>query len=270
MKRTKSEAGGNFLKENFLAVSILSSAVIIGVSLIIAFGPNISFNADSGLPSANNAGSDQQAGVSAIDVASLKKAARNLGADGKKFDSCLDSGKFASAIQSDISQGSTAGIGGTPSFFINNEIRIIGAQPYTTFANVIDAKLNGTINSLNLPTCISTQPTSEEEMNAYYGPCKVNVSINVDGNPVEGDQGAPVTMVTFSDYECPYCKNFAVQTLSQIRTNYVDAGKVKVVFKDFPLEFHANAQKAAEAARCMRDQLGDEGYWKMHDAIFGI
>ncbi len=50
--------------------------------------------------------------------------------------------------------------------------------------------------------------------------------------------------------------------------DYVETGKVRIVFKDFPLDFHPHAQKAAESARCVREQLGIPGYWKMHDALF--
>jgi len=75
-------------------------------------------------------------------------------------------------------------------------------------------------------------------------------------------------MVEYSDYECPFCSRFFSETLAQIKTNYVDTGQVKFVYKDFPLAFHPEAQKSAEAARCVREQLGDAGYWEMHDMLF--
>ena len=80
-----------------------------------------------------------------------------------------------------------------------------------------------------------------------------------------GNDDAPVTIVEFSDFQCPYCRQHVLQTLPQILETYVDTGKVHYIFKDYPLPSHANAPKAAEAARC----AGIQGtYWAMHDQLF--
>jgi protein-disulfide isomerase len=82
---------------------------------------------------------------------------------------------------------------------------------------------------------------------------------------VLGSATAPVTIVEYSDYQCPYCRRHALQTMPQIQETYVDTGQVRYVFKDFPLESHPNAAKAAEAARC----AGAQGaFWPMHDRLF--
>ncbi|MFH1409502.1 MAG: thioredoxin domain-containing protein [Nanoarchaeota archaeon] len=86
-----------------------------------------------------------------------------------------------------------------------------------------------------------------------------------DTDPVKGDANAPVTIIEWSDFECPFCSRFYTQTYGQIVEKYVDTGKVKIVFKDFPLSFHQQAQKAAEAAQCAHDQ---GKFWEMHDKIF--
>ena len=86
-----------------------------------------------------------------------------------------------------------------------------------------------------------------------------------DGVTMLGDLNAPVTIFEFSDYQCPYCRQYTAQTLSRIQEEYIDSGKVRYVFKDFPLSTHRHAQKAAEAARC----AGVQGaYWEMHDLLF--
>lgn len=94
------------------------------------------------------------------------------------------------------------------------------------------------------------------------------VQVNIDGAPFIGDDDASVVMVEYSDYECPFCGRHYLQTYAQLKTQYIDTGKVKYVMKDFPLSFHPNAQKAAEAVHCVREQKDDEGYFLMHDKVF--
>ncbi len=91
------------------------------------------------------------------------------------------------------------------------------------------------------------------------------VEVSADDDAFLGDADAPVTIIEFSDYECPFCGRFFSQTLPEIKKEYIDKGLVKLVYRDFPLSFHPNAQKAAEAAEC----AGDQGsYFEMHDKIF--
>ena len=91
------------------------------------------------------------------------------------------------------------------------------------------------------------------------------VAVSLDDDTVMGKKDAPVTIVEFSDYQCPFCKRFHDDTFGQLKSKYIDTGKVKFVYRDFPLGFHVNAQKAAEAAEC----AGEQGkYWEMHEAIF--
>lgn len=91
------------------------------------------------------------------------------------------------------------------------------------------------------------------------------IDVSLDDDPVLGDENAPVTIVEFSDFECPFCKRFYDQTYEQLKTEYVDTGKAKLVYRDLPLPMHANAQKAHEAAECADDQ---GKFWEYHDALF--
>jgi len=101
------------------------------------------------------------------------------------------------------------------------------------------------------------------------GSAVTEVEVSVDDDPGLGDPNAPLTMIEFSDYECPFCKSFFEQTLSQIKSAYIDTGKVRFVYRDLPLPFHnPAATKEALAANCARDQKGDEGYFLYHDEIF--
>lgn len=94
----------------------------------------------------------------------------------------------------------------------------------------------------------------------------VDMKALVDDDPALGDKNAPVTIIEFSDFQCPFCGQFFTQTLPQIKTNYIDAGKVRFVYRDFPLDsIHAQATPAAIAANC----AGEQGkFWEFHDLIF--
>jgi protein-disulfide isomerase len=93
----------------------------------------------------------------------------------------------------------------------------------------------------------------------------VDMDALIDDDSIKGDKDAPVTIVEFSDYECPFCARFYSQTYGQIDEEYIKTGKVKLVYRDFPLSFHRNAQKAAEAAECAGEQ---DKYYEMHDKLF--
>lgn len=95
-----------------------------------------------------------------------------------------------------------------------------------------------------------------------------NIQVEAD-DPFLGDPNAPVTIVEFSDYECPFCARHFAQSHKQLVEEYVKTGKVKLVYKDFPLSFHPNAVTAAVAAECAYDQGSNEMYFEMHDIIFG-
>ncbi|MEW6748294.1 MAG: DsbA family protein [Candidatus Micrarchaeota archaeon] len=87
----------------------------------------------------------------------------------------------------------------------------------------------------------------------------------MDDDHVKGDMNAPVTMVEFSDFECPFCGRYYEDTYKRINEEYIATGKVRYAFRDYPLGFHPYAQNAAEAAQC----AGDQGrYWEMHDKLF--
>lgn len=90
--------------------------------------------------------------------------------------------------------------------------------------------------------------------------------ILVDGRPAMGDPKAPLTMVEFSDYQCPFCRRFSIATLPRIRKEYIETGKLRYVFRDFPItSIHPLAVGAASAAHCAAEQ---GKYWDMHDLIF--
>ncbi len=92
---------------------------------------------------------------------------------------------------------------------------------------------------------------------------KVNVSI--DDDAVLGNPKAKVTIVEFSDFQCPFCRTFWRDSFQQIKKEYLDTGKARFVYRDFPLSFHPASIPAAQASQCAKDQ---GKFWEMHDKMF--
>ncbi len=86
-----------------------------------------------------------------------------------------------------------------------------------------------------------------------------------DASPVRGDVNATVAIVEFSDYQCPFCGRFHAQVLPSVKKTYIDTGKVRHIFRDFPLDFHPQAKDASIASNCAGEQ---KAYWEMHDSLF--
>ena len=92
------------------------------------------------------------------------------------------------------------------------------------------------------------------------------IQVSLDDDPVKGNPDAPVTIIEFSDFQCPFCSRFFTQTLPLIEENYINSGKVKLVYRDLPLDsIHQNARPAHIAAECA-DEQGK--FWEYHDILF--
>lgn len=90
-------------------------------------------------------------------------------------------------------------------------------------------------------------------------------SVGFRDRPALGSEAAPVTVVEFTDYQCPFCRRFVQNTFPLLKRDYIDTGKVRWVVRDMPLAFHANARKAAQAAHCA-DEQGK--FWEMRELLF--
>jgi len=89
--------------------------------------------------------------------------------------------------------------------------------------------------------------------------------ISLTGLPSLGSKSAPVVLMVFSDFQCPFCRAFAEDRLAALRLDYIDRGRLRIVFRHWPLGMHANARPAARVAICAADQ---QKFWKMHDELF--
>ncbi len=185
-------------------------------------------------------------------ISIFKGYAEELELDAAAFSECLDSGATRAQVEADAAEGSARGVRGTPTFFINGQ-PLVGAQPYAVIAQAIDAALAGETPATAEPAAPAAAPTP-----AAIAPADDGLTL--------GDPDAPVTIVEFSDYQCPFCARHFQETWPQLQAEFVDTGRVRFVFKDFPLtNIHPQAPKAHEAARCAGEQ---EAYWAMHNRLF--
>jgi protein-disulfide isomerase len=107
------------------------------------------------------------------------------------------------------------------------------------------------------PAISDNQVTIDKNVKRY--------DIPIDNSPSQGPEDAPITIVEFSDYQCPFCVRWYNEVYGRLLKTY--AGKIRFVYRDFPLSsIHPEAQPAAEAARCAGEQ---DAYWQFHDALFG-
>ena len=104
----------------------------------------------------------------------------------------------------------------------------------------------------------------QQTANAPQPDQPTKAKIGTDGAFSIGSKDAPLTMVEFTDFQCPFCQRFHMSTFAELKKNYIDTGKVRFVSRDFPLDFHPNAMQAAEAGRC----AGEQGqFWPMRDRM---
>ncbi len=127
---------------------------------------------------------------------------------------------------------------------------------YTTGGSVFGAGGRNTQQVAQVPTPTPSAPAA---------PTAPATPATVDDDPILGEEDAPVTLIEFTDYQCPFCGRHFTDTYGQIKKEYIDTGKVKYIVRDYPLSFHPHAQKTAEATECADDQ---DKFWEMHDKIF--
>jgi protein-disulfide isomerase len=212
----------------------------------------------------------------ALSRADLDKYAQELGLDAAKTKAALDKHTHEAKIKADQQLAQSLGAGGTPAFFINGRF-LSGAQPLPRFKEVIDDELKRvekllatgtpknkvyaalTKNGLTAAKAPSADPNApkprQPDPKAVY-------KVPLEKSAVKGPADALVTIIEFSEFQCPFCKRVG-PTIKQITDTY---GKdVRIAFKHNPLPFHKDAQLASEAALEARDQ---GKFWEYHDKMF--
>jgi len=201
--------------------------------------------------------------------------AAQAGVDKAKFKAAFDKQEFASKVDADLAAGKAAGVSGTPASFING-ILLSGAQPIDKFKAVIDEQLKAAeaaIKSGTKPEKVYAKLSQENKAKAPPTPNREQAQqedktvwkVPVGNSPVKGPETALVTIVEWSDFQCPFCSR-VVPTLDQLEKDYGD--KIRIVWKNNPLPMHPRAEPAAELAMEARAQKGDAGFWSAYDMLW--
>ncbi|MBX3275119.1 MAG: thioredoxin domain-containing protein [Sandaracinaceae bacterium] len=214
-----------------------------------------------------------------LDDATLESIARANGLDMRRVRDALAERTTPTVVARDQELARTLGATGTPTFFINGR-NLRGAQPIEAFARVIDEELAraralvaagtprhavyeaATRGGLTQPAPAAPRaPPSAPpagEIQRYTLPIPPRT-------PSRGAAGAPLTIQVISDFQCPFCAR-AVATVDQIEQRY--RGRVRIVFRHYPLSFHERAFPAAEASVEVYEHAGERAFWAYHDRLF--
>jgi protein-disulfide isomerase len=199
----------------------------------------------------------------ALEDADLETYAKEVGLDMKRFKKSLADPKLAAVVDRDQTLAMSFSAGGTPSFFVNGRF-FSGAQSMDYFKAVIDEELARAqmlvkegVKPAELYTSIISQGATSR-----LPPEPPPVMVDLGPAPVKGPQDAPVTVVAFSDFQCPFCSR-AANTVKQLEEEY--KGKLRVAFKHQPLANHENARPAATASLAAHEQ---GKFWEFHDKLF--
>jgi protein-disulfide isomerase len=139
-----------------------------------------------------------------------------------------------------------------------------GAQPFEVFELVVNLAENDELDEVFAENARQAQEQAQAQPtpSGPTGP----VEIPIENVYALGDPEAPIVLVEYTDFQCPFCARHHAQTFPRIKENFIDTGMVYYVFKDYPLtSIHPQAVKAAEAARCAGDQ---DAYVEMHGMLF--
>ncbi|HVH42791.1 MAG TPA: thioredoxin domain-containing protein [Labilithrix sp.] len=219
---------------------------------------------------------------SEISPEAIRSWAIAAGVDAAALEDGISKKRWAPNVADDESVARRLNVSGTPHSFVNG-VALSGAQPFATFKEVIDAELEKAKSLVergaardkvyaqlaganHVAAAAHDDDDDDDDREARAAAAaKIVHKIPVGKAPVRGPATAQVTIIEFSDFECPYCKR-GEETLARVRREYGD--KVRVVWRDMPLSFHPHAEPAAELARAARAQKGDAGFWAVHDLLF--
>lgn len=209
--------------------------------------------------------------------ADFERHAIKIGLDMERFKKDVADPAVAAIVDQHQAIATAAGVAGTPTFFVNGKI-LRGAQEFPEFKKLIDEELalagdkKGEAwtrqrlleNSPNLHGFLyeGKKPPPVPPQRPPVDRTVYKVSVDPELDAIKGEVNAPVTLVVFSEFQCPFCKRLE-PVLKQLMSDY--QGKLRIVFKHNPLPFHKDAMPASMATLCAKDQ---GRFWEMHDKLW--
>ena len=209
----------------------------------------------------------------------LAQTAQEAGADMTAYQDCVESGRAVDLVSAQVAQAQDEGFNGTPSFrLVENraveQYDLSGAPTVERFRAALDALLAGedltelgetggaqSLDDLVAPT-FNVDPDEPDRYEGWH------VGFTDEGLPFIGDPEAPVSVIEYSDYLCPFCFRHTTQTTPALLEEYASANDVNFVFSDFPLQdLHPTAPVGHEASLCVAEQ-GPAYFWAFHDTLF--
>lgn len=249
-------------RQAFLVIFALG--LTIGLSAGMAFSGSIPQLIDT--TSSDNGDNSQISGASTM--AAIKDIADSVGSDGEQIASCTESSDTSEIDQDRAAINQITGGMGTPTFFIGNSqigyAEVTGAQPYSRMKPTIDQKIQ---EAKNGDTTVGDEEYKLE-------------NIGFEGEPVLGEESAPINIIEYSDFGCPWCAEWhganaipqrpidQEDSFNKVRSNYVETGNVQFVFKDYPVpRLHPNAETAHKAANCVLENSPDN-FWEFSQKLY--
>lgn len=278
-------------------ISIIISGILISLSIILGL------NSVSVGTTSNNVASDCKSDAPLSDDC-ISQYAKDIDINTDKFAQCIEADGYEDLINSEIEQGTKYGVQGTPSIYVgkgdpqefkgfyagasmsyaqvteivdylathsvdesstywkNKQLDLLGdfeVQVRDYYKSADGGALTGKALNKQVKTIVDSK---RDEINTSY---QVQTLTLGDGK-VRGE--GEVILMEFSDYECPYCRQFATDALKKFKSDYVESGKATFIFRDFPLDsIHPLARGAAKAARCAGEQ---DKYFEYHDKLLNI
>ena len=257
------ESGRVFYAIKDLPLDNIHSEAIVAATAVRCAGEQEAYKAMHDAVFANQSvwgGKGEEAAIEAF-----VELADELNLDVATLTSCINAGEQRDRVLANQQESLSLGVNSTPTFYVNG-YPLRGAQPFEVFDGVAELIENGELEATLEAQMRQAYEQAQAAQAAQAQPPSGPVEVPIEGAYAIGDPNAPITIVEYTDYQCPYCSRHFEQTFSQLKENYIDTGVVYYVFKDFPLtQIHPQAVLAANAARCAGEQ---EAYPAMHDALF--
>jgi protein-disulfide isomerase len=202
----------------------------------------------------------QAANTNADLDAQLASFAQGVGVNPKDFSSCLSSGQMKNLVATQEQTGVTSGVQGTPGIIIldtqtGKNAFVPGAYPYDSVKNLVDEMLAGKAPTL-------------PDQNGADSPATTAPSLTPisQSDHITGNKNARIAMIEYSDFECPYCKQF-YPTAKQLKSTYGD--QMMWVYRQYPLpaSLHPHAEEYSEASECVAKLGGNDAFWKYADKL---